>query len=108
MVWSAAWKKHARVGFSKSKTITLYILHESKGRVQFEVFEKLTIEFFSNARETILLLINNIHENICISKFKVASMTHMQDKLFTHPKAPFTLRSIFGTVPKIKRSVNGA
>ena len=34
-------------------------------RVQFEVFEKLTsVCFFQIARETILLLVNNIHEKI--------------------------------------------
>ena len=58
MVSSAICKKHARVSFSKTIKIT---------RVQFEVFEKLTsvyICFFQIARETILLLVNNIHEKI--------------------------------------------
>ena len=56
MVSSAIWKKHARVSFSKTIKIT---------RVQFEVFEKLTsVCFFQIARETILLLVNNIHEKI--------------------------------------------
>ena len=60
MVSSAIWKKHARVSFSK--TIKM---HEFEGRVQFEVFEKLTsVCFFQIARETILLLVNNIHEKI--------------------------------------------
>ena len=40
-------------------------LHETEGRVQFEVFEKLTsVCFFQIARETIPLLINNMHETI--------------------------------------------
>jgi hypothetical protein len=38
MVSCAIWKKYARVSFSKP----LSKLHESEGRVQFEVFEKLT------------------------------------------------------------------
>jgi hypothetical protein len=32
---------------------------------QFEVFENFMRIFFQIARETILLLINNIHEKIC-------------------------------------------
>ena len=41
-------------------------LHESEGRVQFEVFELKTHEcmFFQIARGTILLPVNNIHEKI--------------------------------------------
>ena len=39
--------------------------HESEGRVLCEVFEILTSEFFfQNARETILLPMNNIHDKI--------------------------------------------
>ena len=60
MVSSAIWKKHARVCFQRRSK-----LHESEGRVQFEVFGKLTsVCFFQIARETILLLVNNIHERI--------------------------------------------
>ncbi len=50
MVSSAIWKKHARVSFSKT--------------IKIEVFEKLTSVFFQIARETILLIINSIHEKI--------------------------------------------
>ena len=43
-------------------------MHESEGRVQFEVFEKRTSVCFSQiARETMrhtIILINNIHERI--------------------------------------------
>ena len=42
MVSSAIWKKHARVSFSKTIEI---------GRVQFEVFEKLTSVCFSKLHE---------------------------------------------------------
>ena len=50
MVSSAIWKKDARVSFFKDV---------------FEVFEKLTsVCFFQIAVETILLLVNNIHEKI--------------------------------------------
>ena len=60
MVSSAIWKKHARVSFSKTIKIA-----RVRRRVQFEVFEKLTnVCFFQIARETILLLVNNIHEKI--------------------------------------------
>jgi hypothetical protein len=60
MILSAIWKKYARVSFSR-----LSKLQESEGRVQFEVFEKLmSVCFFQIPRETILLLINNIHEKI--------------------------------------------
>ncbi len=38
MVSSAIWKKHARVSFFQRRSK----LHEFEGRVQFEVFEKLT------------------------------------------------------------------
>ena len=52
MVSSAIWKKHARVSLTKK-------------HAQFDVFEKLTsVCFFQIARETILLLVNNIHEKI--------------------------------------------
>ncbi len=62
MVSSAIWKKHARVSFSKTIKIARVNL-TIEGRVQFEVFEKLTsVCFFQIARETILLLVNNIHE----------------------------------------------
>ncbi len=61
MVSSAIWKKHARVSFSK----TIEIARVRRTSAQFEVFEKLTSAcFFQIARETILLLVNNIHENI--------------------------------------------
>ena len=61
MVSSAIWKKHARVSFSK--TIEIRRRSKSEGRVQFDVFEKLTsVCFFQIARETILLLVNNIYE----------------------------------------------
>ncbi len=56
MISSAIWKKTCTSEFFKD---------ESEGRVQFEVFEKLTsVCFFQIARETILLLVNNIHEKI--------------------------------------------
>ena len=39
-------EKHARVSFSKT---SIKIAHESEGRGQFELFEKLTsVSFFSN------------------------------------------------------------
>ncbi len=54
MVSSAIWKKHARVSFSKVEFFFFLI-----------VFEKLTsVCFFQIARETILLLVNNMHEKI--------------------------------------------
>jgi hypothetical protein len=43
VVSSATWIKHARVSFSK----TIKITSESEGRVQFDVFEKLTSLCFS-------------------------------------------------------------
>ncbi len=65
MVSSAIWKKHARVSFSSVVFQRRSKLHESEGRVQFDVFEKLTsVCFFQIARETILLLVNSIHEKI--------------------------------------------
>ena len=49
MVSSAIWKNMQRVSFSKT----------------IKVFEKLTsVCFFQIARETTLLLVNNIHEKI--------------------------------------------
>jgi hypothetical protein len=63
MVSSAIWKRkmHEWVFQRLSK------LHESEGRVQFEVFEKLTsVCFFQIARETIL--INSMHEKIMQSR----------------------------------------
>ncbi len=51
MVSSAIWKKHARVSFSKTIKIARVNL-TIEGRVQFEVFEKLTsVCFFQIARE---------------------------------------------------------
>ena len=47
MVSSAIWRKHARVSFSK----TIEIARESEGRVQFEVFEKLTSVCFFKLHE---------------------------------------------------------
>jgi hypothetical protein len=44
-------------------------LHESEGRLQLEVFEKHTSVCFFKLHETILLLINNIHEKINASHF---------------------------------------
>ena len=54
---------HARVSFSK--TIKIY-LQESEGRVQFEVFGKLTSVCFSKLHEKpyLVLLVSNIHEKI--------------------------------------------
>ena len=56
MVSSAIWEKHARVSFLRRSK-----LHKSEGRVQFERLSK-TYEcmFYQIARETILLLVNNI------------------------------------------------
>ena len=65
MVSSAIWKKHARVSFSK--TIKL---HESEARVELRECNLKPLKnsrvyyVFQIARETILLLINNIHEKI--------------------------------------------
>ncbi len=40
-------------------------MHESEERVQFDVFEKVTsVCRFQIARETILLLVNNVYEKI--------------------------------------------
>ena len=46
MVSSAIWKKHARVSFSKTIKIA-----RAEGRVQFEVFEKLTSVCFFKLHE---------------------------------------------------------
>ncbi len=46
MVSSAIWKKRARVSFQRRSK-----LHESEGRVQFEVFEKLTSVCFFKLHE---------------------------------------------------------
>ena len=69
MVSSAIWKKHARVRFSKTIEIALVLRNCTSPKdecMQFEVFEKLTsvYMFFQIARETILLLVNSIHEKI--------------------------------------------
>ncbi len=62
MVSSAIWKKTCTSEFFKDDRSKL---HESEGRVQFEAFEKLTsVCFFQIARETMLLLVNNIHGKI--------------------------------------------
>ncbi len=47
MVPSAIWKKHARVRVFQRRSK----LHESEGRVQFDVFEKLTSVFFFKLHE---------------------------------------------------------
>jgi hypothetical protein len=70
MVSSAIWKNMHEWVFQK-----LSKLHESEGRVQLEDFQKTHECFFllffflpvfsQIARETILLLINNIHEKLC-------------------------------------------
>ncbi len=55
MVSSAIWKKHARVSFSKMIEIAKDECNLKNSRVYV---------FFQIARETILLLVNNIHEKI--------------------------------------------
>jgi predicted RNase H-like nuclease len=54
MVSSAIWEKHARVSVFQRRPK----LHKSEGRVQFEVFEKLTsvAMFFQIARETMFTI----------------------------------------------------
>ena len=59
-------------------------LHKSAGRVQFGVIEKLTTAcYFKIARETMLLLVNNIKGNI---QNKNARNT----TVFTSRSLPFT------------------
>ena len=60
MVSRAIWKKHARVSFSK----TIEIARVRRTSAIWRLWKTHECMFFQIARETILLLVNNIHEKI--------------------------------------------
>ena len=76
MVSSAIWKKHAQVSFSKT-------------------IKKLTSACFF-AQQTMLLLINNIHEKI---------MRHVQNNLFPSDCQYFHSEKIFVRTTEVKQCV---
>ena len=71
------WKKHAQVSFSK----TIKIAQIRRTSAIWGLWKTHKCLFFQIARETMLLLINNIHDKIMQNW--VIHLRHVQNNLFT-------------------------
>ena len=87
MVSSAIWKKHSRVSFPMTP--------KPAGRVQFGVVKKLTSAcYFKTARETMLLLVDNIKGNIASKNTHNTTVLTLRPLPFTFSLKTLNLRPL--------------
>ena len=99
MVSSAIWKKHARVSFSNS----IKIARVRRTSSIWGLWKTHECVFFQIAWETMLLLINNIHEKIMQNW--VIRLRRVQNNLFTSNCQYFHNEKTFVRTTEVKQCV---